>query len=150
MNSRPLETLTELAREARNKAGQLLASERDNQRQLNEQLELLNRYRSEYAEQLEIRMDQGISLASLQDYQNFLASLDHAIDRARESLEAQRRTVGRYQEQWQQRQRSLSSYDTLASRRAADQLTREARAEMRLQDETSTNVYVRKCQQAES
>lgn len=150
MNARPLETLIELAREARNKAGQLLASERDNQRQLNDQLELLKRYRGEYAEQLQVRMDQGIDLASLQDYQTFLASVDHAIARAREGLEAQQRTMIRYQEQWQQRQRRLSSYDTLASRRAAHQLSCEARAELRLQDETSNNLYVRKCQQAES
>ncbi len=133
--SSPLDTLIELARGDRDQAGQALAGERQNERQVVGQLESLSQYRLEYAQRLQQAMQEGIDPASMRNYQQFLDSLDSALARAREALASQQQRVGQRQAQWQQEQRKLSSYDTLASRRQADQRRQEARQEQRLSDE---------------
>lgn len=133
--SSQLDTLIELARGDRDQAGQALAGERQNERQVVGQLESLSQYRLEYAQRLQQAMQEGIDPASMRNYQQFLDSLDTALARAREALAAQQQRVGQRQAQWQQEQRKLSSYDTLASRRQADQRRQEARQEQRLSDE---------------
>ena len=150
MTSNPLDTLVELAREARDKAGQLLAGERGNQQQLVTQLEVLGQYRQEYAQRLHTIMDEGIELGTLQNYQNFLASLDTAIGKARQSLADQQGKVLKCQQQWRQQQHKLSSYDTLASRREALWQRQSQRQEMRQQDEISNNLYLRERRQQAS
>lgn len=133
--SSPLDTLIELARGERDQAGQALASERQNERQVSGQLESLQQYRLEYAERLQQAMREGIDPATMRNYQQFLNSLDDALARAREALAAQQQRVGQRRAQWQQEQRKLSSYDTLVSRRDAHQRRQEARQELRLSDE---------------
>lgn len=131
----PLDTLIELARGQRDQAGQALAGERQNEQQVAGQLEALNQYRLEYAQKLQQAMRDGIDPATMRNYQQFLDSLDAALARAREALAAQQQRVGQRQAQWQQEQRKLSSYDTLASRRDAQQRCQEARQELRMSDE---------------
>ena len=134
-NTSPLDTLIELARGDRDQAGQALASERQNERQVSGQLESLLQYRLEYSQRLQQAMRDGIDPASMRNYQQFLDSLDSALARAREALAAQQQRVGQRQVQWQQEQRKLSSYDTLASRREGQQRRQEARQEQRTSDE---------------
>ncbi len=134
-NSSPLDTLIELARGNRDQAGQALAQERQSEQQVAGQLESLNQYRLEYAQQLQQAMREGIDPATMRNYQQFLDSLDTALERARQALEAQQQRVSQRRAQWQQEQRKLSSYDTLASRRQEQQQRREARQELRLNDE---------------
>lgn len=134
-NSSPLDTLIELARGSRDQAGQALAQEHQSEQQVAGQLESLKQYRLEYAQQLQQAMREGIDPATMRNYQQFLDSLDSALDRARQALETQQQRVGQRRAQWQQEQRKLSSYDTLATRRQEQQQRREARQELRLSDE---------------
>ncbi|MFY0989089.1 flagellar export protein FliJ [Halomonas sp. C05BenzN] len=133
--STPLETLVDLARDARDQAGQALAGERRSEQQVAGQLESLGRYRLEYAQRLQQAMREGIDPATMRNYQRFLDSLDDALDRARQALAAQQQRVGQRQVQWQQEQRKLSSYDTLVSRRAMEQNLQEQRRELRASDD---------------
>ncbi|MFA5495389.1 MAG: flagellar export protein FliJ [Porticoccaceae bacterium] len=144
MTAQPLDTLITLAREARDNTGQLLAGERRDQQQLATQMDLLNRYRDEYCQRLQQTMGEGIDLATLRDYQQFLCSLDAAIDNARNTMEEQRCRIAKRQQQWQQEQLRLSSYDTLAARRDAMRLREEQRREQRTTDEFTTNAFARK------
>ena len=48
------------------------------------------------------------------------------------------------QQHWQQRQRQLSSYDTLAARRAEQQRRQEQRRELRDNDELTNNAMARR------
>lgn len=134
-NVSPLDTLIELARGARDQAGQALASERQNEQQVAGQLASLNQYRLEYAQRLQQAMCDGIDPATLRNYQQFLDSLDAALARSQQALQAQQKRVGQRQAQWRQEQHKLSSYDTLASRRQQEQQRCEARQELRLSDE---------------
>jgi flagellar FliJ protein len=140
----PLETLTELAKEARDEAGRALAKERNNERQVVQQLESLGAYRQEYAQRLQQAMREGIDPATMFNYQAFIAALDDALARAREALAAQQKRVSSTQKQWQNEQSRLSSYNTLAARRALEEQRAEARREQRLSDELVTNREVRR------
>ncbi|MFC3285186.1 flagellar export protein FliJ [Litchfieldella rifensis] len=139
----PLDTLIDLAREARDCAGQVLASERRDQQQVATQLETLGRYRLEYAQRLQEAMFSGIDPATMHNYQAFLRSLDTALERARKALDEQQQRVASSQQHWQQQQRTLSSYDTLAARRAEQANRREQRREMRHNDEMAANALLR-------
>lgn len=148
-NSSPLDTLIELARGSRDQAGQALAQENRNEQQVAGQLESLRQYRLEYAQQLQQAMREGIDPATMRNYQQFLDSLDTALDRARQALETQQQRVGQRRAQWQQEQRKLSSYDTLASRRQEQQQRREARQELHLSDELVNGRLARARQAAD-
>ncbi|MFI8749741.1 flagellar export protein FliJ [Vreelandella lionensis] len=135
MSHNQLDMLTDLARDARDQAGKLLAQERQTQQQTEAQLQSLNRYRVEYAERLQHAMREGIDPATMYNYQQFLASLDAALVRARQALTAQQKRVQQSQQHWQQEQRKLSSYDTLASRRLLEEHRRQARYEQKSTDD---------------
>lgn len=135
MSRTPLDTLTEMARQARDQAGQRLAGDRRDARQVAEQLEALQRYRAEYAARLQTALREGIDPASMHNYQRFLASLDDALERARQALGEQQRRVDQSQQHWQSEQRRLRSYDTLAERRDASRRRTEQRREQRASDD---------------
>ncbi|MCC5883927.1 MAG: flagellar export protein FliJ [Halomonas sp.] len=141
--SSQLAMLSDLARDARDQAGQLLAGERQNERQVAAQLESLNRYRLEYAERLQQAMHEGIDPASMHNYQQFLASLDAALQRARQALDAQQQRVQQSQQHWQQEQKRLSAFDTLVSRRDAEQQRQEVRRDQRTSDEMAAGRLLR-------
>lgn len=138
-----LDTLVELAREARDQAGQTLAGEQRTASQVGQQLDSLHRYRQEYADKLNAAMRDGIDPATMRNYQQFLASLDDALVRARQALAAQQQRVERTRQHWQQQQQRLSSYDTLAERREAVRRRDEQRREQHVSDDLVNNRLVR-------
>ncbi|SEL74037.1 flagellar export protein FliJ [Halomonas daqiaonensis] len=142
-NSTPLDTLVELARDARDQAGQNLAGEQRTSSQVSQQLESLYYYRQEYAEKLNTAMRDGIDPATMHNYQQFLASLDDALVRARQALAAQQERVEKTRQQWQQQQQRLSSYDTLTERRDAARRRDEQRREQNVSDDLVNNRLVR-------
>lgn len=135
MSTSQLDMLTRLAQEARDQAGQSLAKERQTEQQASSQLAALTQYRAEYAERLQTAMREGIDPATMYNYQQFLASLDTALSRARQALLEQQQRVQQRQQTWQQEQRRLSSYDTLATRRQREEHQRLARHEQKSNDE---------------
>jgi flagellar FliJ protein len=143
MSTSQLEMLTDLARGARDQAGKTLAQERQTEQQTTAQLQSLLGYRAEYAERLQKAMRDGIDPATMYNYQQFLASLDAALSRARQALAAQQASVQQSQLNWQQEQRKLSSYDTLASRRLLEEHRRSERHEQKTNDDLVTSRLAR-------
>ncbi|MFC0709064.1 flagellar export protein FliJ [Azorhizophilus paspali] len=138
-----LDTLIDLTREALEVAGRTLADQRRTQRQAQEQMNTLEHYRQEYRQRLQQTMQQGIAPASLHNYRAFLGSLDDAIQRAVQTLDAQRRQVDHSQRHWQEQRRKLNSYDTLVERRARLSRLREHRDEQRSSDEIGAQLRLR-------
>ena len=143
MSTSQLDMLTGLARDARDQAGKVLAQERRTEQQTTAQLQALLSYRAEYAERLQKAMRDGIDPATMYNYQQFLASLDAALSRARQALAAQQASVQQSQKNWQQEQRKLSSYDTLASRRLLEEHRRSERHEQKTNDDLVTSRLAR-------
>ncbi|MFD1215482.1 MULTISPECIES: flagellar export protein FliJ [Microbulbifer] len=143
-HTNPLDTLIEQSRKARDNAGRALASERQSREQTAGQLETLQRYRSEYCERLQQAMRQGIDAATLDDYNRFIRSLETAIQRARDVLSQQQERVESSSAHWRQRQRELSSFSALESRRTQQEQQREQRRERLLADEMTQNLLARR------
>ncbi|NYT71475.1 flagellar export protein FliJ [Halomonas sp. QX-2] len=143
MSTSQLEMLTDLARGARDQAGKVLAKERQTEQQTTAQLQSLLSYRAEYAERLQKAMRDGIDPATMYNYQQFLASLDAALSRARQALASQQASVEQSKKNWQQEQRKLSSYDTLASRRLLEEHRRSERHEQKTNDDLVTSRAAR-------
>ncbi|MCH8501048.1 MAG: flagellar export protein FliJ [Aliidiomarina sp.] len=143
MAATALDTLTDLAREARDKAGMLLANERKSQQQIEQQQEVLMNYRAEYASQLQRLLVEGIDPVTLQNYRQFLMSLDDSIQQASRALQQQNQKVLHTQKSWQQQQKKLSSFTTLNERRASELRLRESRKEQQQTDEFANQRFVR-------
>lgn len=139
----PLDTLTELAREARDKAAIELGRDQRSEQQVVAQVEALAQYRDEYARRLQEAMREGMTTTRLYNYQQFMMSLDDAWCRAQQVLDEQRGRVRASREQWQQQQQRLSSYDTLAQRRASDVAAQQERRERRQHDEIAMQTVLR-------
>ncbi len=140
----PLDTLTSLTRDARDSATIELSGLRRKKQEAQAQLETLTRYRHEYRQRLQQAMEAGIGPDSWQNYQQFLASLDNAIARARQSLDECDASLNRGQQRWQVEQRKLCAYDTLASRRQHAERQRTSRQEQRLADEMAAGLLRRR------
>ncbi|WP_323846727.1 flagellar export protein FliJ [Microbulbifer magnicolonia] len=142
--SGPLDILIDQSRRARDSAGRLLAEDQRGSETSAAQLETLQRYRREYCQRLQDAMGRGISAAAMDDYNRFIRSLDGAIARAREALAQQQERLAASRDQWQQRQRQLSSYNTLAARRAERERDREQKRERVQADEMTQNILARR------
>lgn len=140
----PLDTLIEQSRKARDQAGRTLADDRNSEQQAALQLDTLQEYRREYQRKLQDALVQGVNVTSLHNYQRFIYSLDHAIDNAGNNLRQHNDKVDSSKQSWRQRQKRLSSYDTLADRRATRQRQHEAKQEQRQTDELSNNNQARR------
>src|SRR5699024_6160739 len=81
----------------------------------------------------------GIDAARLGDYRRFIQALDSAIEQARQALRQHTERVDAGRDHWQQQQRRLASYDTLARRRAERARQREQRREQRDSDELAAH-----------
>ncbi|MBZ9556980.1 MULTISPECIES: flagellar export protein FliJ [Modicisalibacter] len=140
----PLDTLISLTRDARDSANVKLVELRRARQEAQVQLETLQQYRQEYREKLQRAMENGIGPDSWRNYQQFLLSLDGAIDRARKTLQDRESKLGQGQQHWQQEQRKLSAYDTLADRREQREQQRINRREQRQSDEMASNQLLRR------
>lgn len=142
--SSPLDTLIDQSRTARDRAGRALAEEQQNRAQAAAQLETLQQYRGEYRQKLQEAMQRGVGADTLNNYSRFILSLDSAIARARETLAQQGERLDTSRQHWQQRQRQLSSYDTLVQRRAHSEQQRQVQRERRQNDEMTQNLIARR------
>lgn len=140
----PLETLIALTRDSRNNANVELSNLRREHNNAVAQLETLTRYRQEYRQRLQAAMESGIDPDSWYNYQQFLASLDTAIARARQTLSERDNRLGQAQQRCQTEQRKLSAYDTLASRRVSAERQRTSRQEQRMTDEMANSALLRR------
>lgn len=138
-----LDTLISLARDSRDNASIELNHLRRERQNAETQLDTLTRYRDEYRQRLQTAMQSGIGPDSWYNYQQFLASLDAAIARARQTVEARKTGLDQGQQRWQSEQRRLSAYNTLASRRESEEYRRSARQEQRQTDEMAANIRLR-------
>lgn len=142
--STTLDTLLELARSARDRAGDTLRQERRSAQQIEARIGALEQYREEYLERLQQAMARGIDPVLVDNYRRFLASLDSALDGARSALAAQHEKVEGEIRHWHNARRRVASYDTLTARRGLQQSVLEQRAELRASDEQAAGRLARR------
>jgi flagellar FliJ protein len=140
-NKLPLATLIELAQNKTDEATRRLGQLQTAHTSAAEKLEMLQQYRQEYLDQLQVQMGAGVPSAQLRNYRNFIATLDAAIEQQR-AVTAQadtRLATGRGD--WQSSQRRLNSFDTLAGRVRQQEMVVLQKREQRDNDERSARQF---------
>jgi flagellar FliJ protein len=130
-----LQTVLDLMQIRADEATRQLATLIANERDAKSKLEMLQKYRDEYAARLGEAARNGLNQREWRNFQDFLNRLDEAIDAQNKTLNAQIKRKEAGQELWQQQRKKLKAFDTLSERHASSEKTRELKREQKLQDE---------------
>lgn len=137
----PLATLMELARTKTDDATRRLGQLQNAQLSASAKLDMLVQYRQEYLEQFNRQMQGGLSAPQVRNFQNFIATLDSAIEQQRAvTLQANTR-LGHGRTDWQINKRRLSSFGTLADRVRQFEIGLANKKEQRESDERSARQF---------
>ncbi|HAL37246.1 MAG TPA: flagellar export protein FliJ [Polaromonas sp.] len=143
-NKLPLATLIELAQSKTDEATRRLGQLQNAHTSAAGKLEMLLQYRQEYLDQLQVQMRDGVAAAQLRNFQNFIGTLDGAIEQQRAlTLQADTR-LAHGRGDWQHTKRRLNSFDTLADRVRQQEMIALNKREQRDSDEhTARQFYLR-------
>ena len=140
-NKLPLATLIELAQNKTDEATRRLGQLQNAHTSAAEKLQMLLQYRQEYLEQLQVQMRDGVACAQLRNFQQFIGTLDGAIEQQRAlTLQADSR-LAHGRSDWQHTKRRLTSFDTLADRVRQQQMLASNKREQRDSDERSARQF---------
>lgn len=139
-----LATLKELAEKEVDNAALLLGEMRRGCQQAEEQLKMLMDYQLEYQNNLNSNMSQGMASLRWQNYQQFIQTLEKAIDQHRQQLLQWNRKVEQALTTWREKKQRLQAWQTLQDRQAAATLLAENRLDQKKMDEFAQRATLRK------
>lgn len=143
MQVNSLQTLLELAQSRSDSAAQVVGSHCTREHNEEQKLQMLIGYRGEYQANYLRAVQQGVSPASLANYQEFMKKLDLAVKQQAEVVAHWRRQVVASRQDWMDEQRKVKSFDTLTQRQAEARQKREDKIEQRNQDEYAARLFAR-------
>lgn len=123
--------------EATRRLGQLIAAEQS----AKSRLQMLEDYRTEYADRLREASKQGLTPLALLNYQDFLGRIDEAIGQQAAVVRNSEQCTVAGKEHWQSQHKQLKAIDTLSQRHDARERVREGKQEQKVQDEFSSRKY---------
>ena len=133
-NHNSLEILRDKAKEELDQAAIRLGQVRQSQQSAKTQLEQLQQYEREYRQKLQNGMTQGMAAASWYNYQQFIITLEAAIDQHRKLLMQWGQRVQQAIQLWQTKQQRLNALSTLHTRYKRIQQTNENRQDQKRMD----------------
>ncbi|KGM29221.1 flagella biosynthesis chaperone FliJ [Photorhabdus luminescens] len=131
----PLMTLRELAQNAVEKAATHLAQVRQNHQQMEQQLATLMGYQDEYRERLNNTLSNGMPCTTWQNYQQFMKTLEKAIEQHKLQLNQWQQRLDTALSQWREKQQRLNAFDTLQQRADNNRRLHQNRTEQKQMDE---------------
>lgn len=140
MANSALSTLIELAEnEVENAAKNLgrMIKVRDD---ANEQLNLLNQYRSDYERRFQSNAKQGLNVTQFTNFQAFIVKLDQAVDGQKKLIQDAEYRIEIAKKNWQECEKKRLSYKTLIDRNAASELKKENKRDQKQTDERATRA----------
>jgi len=143
-NHNSLEILRDKAKEELDQAAIRLGQVRQSQLSAKTQLEQLQQYEKEYRQKLQNGMTQGMASASWYNYQQFIITLETAIEQHRNLLTQWAQRVQQAVQHWQTKQQRLNALSTLHTRHMRVQQVYENRQEQKQMDEFAQQAMVRK------
>ncbi|OUL99240.1 flagellar export protein FliJ [Variovorax sp. JS1663] len=138
----PLDTLQELARNRKEEAARRLGVLQTAQVSADQKLDLLLQYRQDYAQQLQALMADGLPASQWRNFNNFLSTLDGAIEQQRAIVKQAAVRLDRGRGDWQHHARRLNSFDTLAERLRRQETLAQAKREQRDSDERAARRFI--------
>ena len=131
----PLDMLIDLAKDNADEAARALGRLNQERQHAEKQLTLLRDYRNDYLTRLQKTMISGMTASDCHNYQRFITTLDEAIGQQIAALDALNVNFEKSRLHWQQQQRKLNAFDTLAQREARAARVVADRREQRASDE---------------
>ena len=139
-----LTTLKDLAEKAVDDAAIRLGEMRRGCQQAEEQLKMLMDYQNEYRNNLNTDMTQGIGSQRWQNYQQFISTLEKAIDQHRQQLMQWTTKVEQALSAWREKKQRLQAWQTLQDRQTSAALLAENRLDQKKMDEFAQRASMRK------
>jgi len=137
----PLATLIELAQTKADEATRRLGQLQSAQTSAAAKLQMLVQYRQEYVDQFDGQMQSGLTAAHVCNFQNFIHTLDGAIEQQRALTRQADTRLGQGRSDWQGHKRRLTSFDTLADRLRQQEILVAGKKEQRDSDERSARQF---------
>ncbi len=139
-----LTTLKDLAEKEVDDAALKLGEMRRGCQQAEEQLKMLIDYQHEYRSSLNNTMCQGIDNQRWQNYQQFIQTLEKAIEQHRLQLAQWNERVDVALGCWREKKQRLQAWQTLQDRQSAATLLAENRLDQKKMDEFAQRASLRK------
>lgn len=139
-NVESMQMLRDLAKRKSDKAVEDLGRLRRQHQDAEERLRQLEQYRDEYRQKLQDALSTGVSSSQWRDFQQFLASLDRAIEQQQSQIGEQRSRVDGGMSRWQSETRKLNAFETLHARGMHERSSRQAKDEQRQSDEMAAQL----------
>lgn len=139
-----LTTLKDLAEKAVDDAAIRLGEMRRGCQQAEEQLKMLMDYQNEYRNNLNTDMTQGIGSQRWQNYQQFISTLEKAIEQHRQQLMQWTTKVEQALNAWREKKQRLQAWQTLQDRQTSAALLAESRLDQKKMDEFAQRASMRK------
>lgn len=139
-----LTTLKDLAEKAVDEAAIRLGEMRRGCQQAEEQLKMLMDYQNEYRNNLNTDMTQGIGSQRWQNYQQFISTLEKAIEQHRQQLMQWTTKVEQALNAWREKKQRLQAWQTLQDRQTTAALLAENRLDQKKMDEFAQRASMRK------
>mgnify|MGYP003259081506 FL=1 len=139
-----LTTLKDLAEKAVDDAVIRLGEMRRGCQQAEEQLKMLMDYQNEYRNNLNTDMTQGIGSQRWQNYQQFISTLEKAIEQHRQQLMQWTTKVEQALNAWREKKQRLQAWQTLQDRQTSVALLAENRLDQKKMDEFAQRASMRK------
>ena len=139
-----LTTLKDLAEKEVDDAALRLGEMRRGCQQAEEQLKMLMDYQHEYRNNLNNDMSQGIGAQRWQNYQQFIQTLEKAIEQHRQQLMQWNEKVDTALNCWREKKQRLQAWQTLQERQNAAALQAANRLDQKKMDEFAQRASQRK------
>lgn len=138
-----LATLKDLAEKDVENAAQHLGAMRRGYQQAEEQLNMLIDYQHEYRTNLNTDMSQGIGSQRWINYQQFIQTLEKAIEQHRQQLNQWSQKVEKALTFWREKKQRLQAWETLQDRQLAAATLAENRLDQKKMDEFAQRASMR-------
>ena len=139
-----LATLKDLAEKEVDDAAVLLGEMRRGCQQAEEQLTMLIDYQHEYSKNKNRDMGQGITSNRWINYQQFIQTLEKAIEQHRQQLNQWTQKVDQALNSWRDKKQRLQAWQTLQDRQTSAALLAENRLDQKKMDEFAQRAAMRK------
>ena len=139
-----LATLKDLAEKEVDDAAVLLGEMRRGCQQAEEQLKMLIDYQHEYRNNLNTDMGQGITSNRWINYQQFIKTMEKAIEQHRQKLNQWTQKVDQALNSWRDKKQRLQAWQTLQDRQTSAALLAENRLDQKKMDEFAQRAAMRK------
>lgn len=139
-----LDTLSELASKEVDKAAIMLGDMRQGYQQAEQQLGMLVNYQDEYRSALNSSLSQGMANTRWHNYQQFILTLEKAIEQHRQQLMQWNHKVEQALNVWREKKKKLQAWQTLQERKTTQALLAENRLDQKQMDEYAQRATLRK------